>query len=528
MTTTSPITPRRALISVANKSGLIDFARRLHAAGVMILSTGGTAQALREANIAVTDVSEHTGFPEIMDGRVKTLHPAIHGGILARRGVDDALLREHNIATIDLVVVNLYPFRETIAREGVTLSEAIEHIDIGGPTMVRAAAKNHEHVGVVVDPTDYPRIISAIEQNHFDLELRRNLAVKAFAHTAEYDSTITDYLNRTFAVSNDTAEQDFPTQLHLTYTLAENLRYGENPHQRAAFYKSTKPVGNSLATAKLHQGKALSYNNIADADAALATVLRFHEDTACVIIKHANPCGAATGENVMQAYDHAHRCDPTSAYGGIIAFNRGLDEDTAQEIISRQFVEVIIAPAYTDAALTVLQQKPNIRVLQISGDGHDKQRRMQLTSVRGGLLVQDWDTGNICSEDLQVVTEREPTHEELSDLLFAWQVVQSVKSNAIVLAKDNATIGIGAGQTSRVYSSQIAVQKAADAGLDCNGAVLASDAFFPFRDGVDTAAAAGIKAIIQPGGSKRDAETIAAANEHGIAMIFTGMRHFRH
>ncbi|MBV7433558.1 bifunctional phosphoribosylaminoimidazolecarboxamide formyltransferase/IMP cyclohydrolase [Cardiobacteriaceae bacterium TAE3-ERU3] len=524
--TSSSAKPLRALISVANKSGLIDFAKRLQQSGVDILSTGGTAKALREAGIDVTDVSEHTGFPEIMAGRVKTLHPNIHGGILARRGTDEAVMAEHGIAAIDLVVVNLYPFRETIAKPDVTLEEAIENIDIGGPTMVRAAAKNHQHVGIVVDPTDYPRVISAIEQNHFDLNLRRSLAVKAFAHTAEYDSAITDYLSRAFdSKAEDT--NDFPTQLHLTYTLVDTLRYGENPHQKAAFYKSNKPVGNSLATAKQHQGKALSYNNIADADAALTTALRFTEDTACVIVKHANPCGVATGESVMQAYNYAHRCDPTSAFGGIIAFNRGLDEETAQEIISRQFVEVILAPAYSEAALKVLTQKPNIRVLQIDGSGHGKEGR-QLSSVRGGLLVQDWDNGSISKEDLQVVTAREPSHDELENLLFAWRVVQSVKSNAIVLAKDNATIGIGAGQTSRVYSSQIAVQKAADEGLDAAGSVLASDAFFPFRDGVDAAAKAGVKAIIQPGGSMRDQEVIDAANEHGIAMIFTGMRHFRH
>ncbi|UJF25438.1 bifunctional phosphoribosylaminoimidazolecarboxamide formyltransferase/IMP cyclohydrolase [Suttonella sp. R2A3] len=519
------MTPKTALLSVADKSGLIDFAKRLSAAGVTLLSTGGTAKALRDAGIAVTDVSDHTGFPEIMGGRVKTLHPNIHGGILARRGEDDSVMAEHDISAIDLVVVNLYPFRETIAKPDVTLEEAIEQIDIGGPTMVRAAAKNHAHVGIVVDPTDYPNVISAVENGHLNLKLRRELAAKAFAHTAGYDQAIAQYLNQAFGIQ--TTEQAFPKQLQRNYALVETLRYGENPHQNAAFYKSLSPIGSSLATAVQHQGKALSYNNIADADAALSAVLRFDEEAACVIVKHANPCGAATGENVMEAYDLAHRCDPTSAFGGIIAFNRGVDERTAQEILSRQFVEVILAPAYSKDALEVFEQKANIRVLEISSSGHEEDE-WQITSVHGGILVQDWDNGNVCREDLKVVSKREPSHQELNDLLFAWRIVKSVKSNAIVLAKDGATIGIGAGQTSRVYSSLIAARKARDEGLDAHDSVLASDAFFPFRDGIDAAAEAGVKAIIQPGGSMRDEEVIAAANEHGIAMIFTGMRHFRH
>lgn len=520
----SAITPRRALLSVADKSGLIDFARHLRALHIDILSTGGTASALREAGIEVTDVSAHTGFPEIMGGRVKTLHPAVHGGILGRRGQDEAVMETHRIAPIDLVVVNLYPFRETVAREGCTIEDAIENIDIGGPAMLRSAAKNHESVGVVVDPSDYPDIVRAIEEGRYDLELRRKLAVKAFTHTADYDRAISAWLSQTFMPESEAA---FPEQLSLNYQLADTLRYGENPHQRAAFYKSHHPVATSLATARQRQGKALSYNNLADADAALRTVMNYDEDPACVIVKHANPCGIALGDNILTAYNAAYRCDPTSAFGGIIAFNRGLDEDTAREILSRQFVEVILAPAYSDAALDILAGKPAIRALEVRNDGHHH-HGWQVTAVRGGVLVQDWDKGHLKHEDLNIVTEREPSHDELKDLLFAWQAVKAVKSNAIVLAKNRATIGIGGGQTSRVYAAKLAVMKAQDEGYDINGAVLASDAFFPFRDGVDAAAAAGVKAIIQPGGSIRDQEVIDAANEHGITMIFTGMRHFRH
>lgn len=516
--------PRRALISVSDKSGLADFARHLVAKGVEILSTGGTASALRNAGIAVTDVSAHTGFPEIMGGRVKTLHPKIHGGILARRGTDEAVMAENAIDAIDLVVVNLYPFRETVAKAGVTPEEAIENIDIGGPSMVRSAAKNHRDVAVVVNPADYPEVIEAIENNGIDLALRQKLAVSAFSHTADYDRAIAIYLSNLYQPSVDAG---FPDQLTLNYRLVEELRYGENPHQRAAFYRTNRPSGTSLLSAKQHQGKTLSYNNFSDADAALRTVLSFREDTACVIVKHANPCGVALGESTLQAYDLAHRTDPTSAFGGIIAFNRGVDKDTAQEILSRQFVEVILAPAFSPDALKVFEQKPNVRVLEIASDGAES-KEWQIQSIRGGVLVQDWDTGSLSNNELNVVTDREPTHDELVDLLFAWRVVRAVKSNAIVLCKDLATLGIGAGQTSRVYASRIAAMKAADEGLETYGAVLASDAFFPFRDGVDAAADAGVKAIIQPGGSIRDEEVIAAANEHGIAMIFTNMRHFRH
>ena len=520
----SLIVPRRALISVSDKSGVVEFATRLAACGVEILSTGGTAQALREAGLAVKDVSEHTGFPEMMAGRVKTLHPAIHGGILGRRGTDDAVMLEHSIAPIDLVVVNLYPFRETVDKPDVTLEDAVENIDIGGPALVRAAAKNYASVGIVVSPADYPEVITAIERGAFDLALRSRLMAKAFDHTADYDRAIANHFAQQFGVESGDL---FPTHFHADYQLHSTLRYGENPHQRAAFYIPRKPAGSTLATAKQLQGKALSYNNLADADAALQTVIGFQEQPACVIVKHANPCGAALGDNILAAYDAAHRCDSTSAFGGIIAFNRGLDGETAREIISRQFVEVLIAPAYDDDALQVLSQKPNIRVLEIKSEGHTG-GEWQLTSIHGGLLVQEWDSGIINSENLKTVSAREPAPEELHDLLFAWKIAKTVKSNAIVLAKNRATIGIGAGQTSRVFASQIAVLKAQTEGLDTHGSVLASDAFFPFRDGVDAAAAAGVRAIIQPGGSVRDEEVITAANEHGIAMIFTGMRHFRH
>lgn len=518
------ISPKRALISVADKTGLIEFAKRLRAQGVEILSTGGTAKTLRDNGIEVIDVAQYTDFPELMGGRLKTLHPKIHGGILARRGIDEEALTEHGIQPIDLVIVNLYPFRQTIAKEEVSIAEAIEQIDIGGPTMVRAAAKNYQSVTVVVHPNDYPEVIHAIEHQSVDLKLRQCLACKAFEHTAGYDASISQYLARTF--EQDTLK-DFPEQLNLGLELSEVLRYGENPHQKAAFYKHPKPIGASLANIIQHQGKALSYNNYADADAALSAVIRFQQDPACVIVKHANPCGGAIGENVLQAYDYAHRCDPVSAFGGIVAFNRAVTPEVAREILSRQFVEVVLAPAYAKEALAIFAEKPNIRVLQTQNDGHIA-RHWQLTSIRGGVLVQNWDSGQIKHEDLNVVSKREPTNDELNDLLFAWQMVKSVKSNAIVLAKNGATIGIGAGQTSRVYAAQIATLKAQEAQLPLNASALASDAFFPFRDGIDTAAQAGVRAIIQPGGSMRDEEVIAAANEHDIAMIFTGMRHFRH
>lgn len=515
--------PKRALISVSDKSGIVEFARHLQEKGIEILSTGGTAKTLRDAGVKVKDVAEHTGFPEIMGGRVKTLHPKIHGGILARRGIDEDVMAENGIAPIDIVVVNLYPFQETVANPETTLPEAIEKIDIGGPSMVRSAAKNHKDVAIVVDPSDYPAVAQAIAGEGISLALRQKLAVKAFTHTAQYDTAISTYLSNQYQQT----DSEFPQQLGLNFSLESTLRYGENPHQKAALYRTHHTVANSLTNAKQHQGKMLSYNNLSDADAALRAVERFTEEPACVIVKHANPCGVALGENTLQAYDRANRTDPSSAFGGIIAFNRGVNKETAQEIISRQFVEVIIAPSYAEDALTVFSQKPNVRVLQISSDG-EPNNDFQMQSIRGGLLVQEWDTGTISQNDLQIVTERGPTHEEIRDMLFAWRVVRMVKSNAIVLCKDGATLGIGAGQTSRVYSSKIAVMKARDEQLDTNGAALASDAFFPFRDGVDAAAEAGVKCIIQPGGSIRDKEVIGAANEHGIAMIFTGMRHFRH
>lgn len=512
---------KRALISVSDKSGLLDFAKRLSALNIEILSTGGTAKALREAGLNIIDVSDYTGFPEMMDGRLKTLHPKIHGGLLGRRGTDDAVMAENNIGAIDLLVVNLYPFQTVISKPTTTLAEAIENIDIGGPAMLRSAAKNHASVGVVCNPADYPKVITALENNSFDLKLRERLAVSVFQHTAQYDRLIADYLDQQYSPE----EALLPKSFNVQYDLKEILRYGENPHQKAGFYVSGQGVG--IASAQQLQGKELSYNNIADADSALQCVLRFDEP-ACVIVKHANPCGVAMGDDLFQAYDRAYRCDPTSAFGGIIAFNRPVDEVVAKEIISRQFVEVVLAPTFSDEALAVFRQKANIRVLAIVDNPSFAQKEWQLTSVRGGLLVQEWDNGKVADTDLKIVTEREPTSKELQDLLFAWRVVRAVKSNAIVLAKDLATIGIGAGQTSRVYSSKIATTKALAEGFNLTNSVLASDAFFPFRDGVDEAGQAGVKAIIQPGGSVRDEEVIQSANEHGIAMIFTGMRHFKH
>jgi phosphoribosylaminoimidazolecarboxamide formyltransferase/IMP cyclohydrolase len=515
---------RRALLSVSDKTGLVDLARRLSTQRVQILSTGGTARILREAGIAVTEVSDHTGFPEIMDGRVKTLHPRIHGGLLARRGIDDGVLAEHSIEPIDLLVVNLYPFRETIARDP-PLGEAIENIDVGGPAMLRAAAKNHEFVAVVVDPADYARVATEIEaQGAVSEATRRALAVKTFRHTADYDRAITQYLAARYPSGEESA---FPATLHIDLAKACDLRYGENPHQRAAFYVEHAPPPGTVAAAKLMQGKELSFNNIADADAALACV-RELESPACVIVKHANPCGVALGEDLASAYRRAYSADPKSAFGGVIAFNRTLDARTAQEVLDRQFVEVIAAPEVDDEARPILEAKRNVRVLatgQWTGafaDARDYRR------VAGGLLVQERDRGDVAPNEVEVVTRRAPTPAELTDLLFAWRIAKHVKSNAIVLARDGMTVGIGAGQMSRVWSTRIAALKGNEAGLPVAGSVLASDAFFPFRDGVDDAAEAGAVAIIQPGGSVRDEEVIAAANEHGIAMVFTRVRHFRH
>ncbi len=512
----------RALISVSDKTGILGFCRELNGMGIELLSTGGTAKLLAENNIEVTEVSDYTGFPEIMDGRVKTLHPKVHGGILGRRGIDDGLMAENDIKPIDLVVVNLYPFEQTIANPDCGLETAIENIDIGGPTMIRAAAKNYADVAIIVDPTDYPAILLELQGNAVSLSLasRFKLALKSFGHTANYDTAIAAYLGKI-------ANNEFPETLNLQFHILQDMRYGENPHQRAAFYQDKNPPVGSIAAAQQLQGKELSYNNIADADAALECVKGF-EEPACVIVKHANPCGVAIAENIFMAYEMAYSTDPTSAFGGIIAFNRELDEKTATEILSRQFVEVIIAPSISEGAKTTLSNKQNIRVLECGYWVEAENRALDFKKVGGGLLVQDKDIGRVLVDQMKIVSQRAPTGQEIADLLFAWKIVKFVKSNAIVYCKSGQTIGIGAGQMSRVYSAKIAGIKAADEGLSVPGSVMASDAFFPFRDGIDAAAAAGITAVIHPGGSVRDQEVIAAANEHNIAMLFTGMRHFRH
>ncbi len=513
-------TVRRALISVSDKHGLIPFANELSKLGIEILSTGGTAHALRDAGIDVIEVSEKTGFPEIMDGRVKTLHPIIHGGLLARRGTDDSVMAEHNIEPIDLLAVNLYPFEQTVASDTATIEDAIENIDIGGPAMIRAASKNHDGVVVIVDPGDYDDVVNALKNNNLGIDERRRLAAKAYAHTASYDTAITKYL------SGSLGDDPLGDRFLYAGTLVEKMRYGENPHQDAAFYIDQQAPTGSLATATQLQGKALSYNNIADSDAALECVRQF-DAPACVIVKHANPCGVAVAKDIGTAYDKAFQTDPTSAFGGIVAFNRSLDAATAKTIVDRQFVEVIIAPSIDDEAATVLSEKKNVRVLA-TGDWTAPIDSLEIKKVSGGLLVQGSDLGRITADDLKVVTKKAPTPEQLEDMLFAWTIVKYVKSNAIIFCKDKATIGVGAGQMSRVYSTKIATLKAADEGLVVKGSVMASDAFFPFRDGIDTAAETGIAAIIQPGGSMRDDEVIQAADEHGLAMVFTGMRHFRH
>jgi len=509
---------RRALLSVSDKSGLLELAQALKSQDCELLSTGGTAAALEQADIPVQQVSDHTGFPEIMAGRVKTLHPKIHGGILGRRGSDEAVMAEHQIAPIDLIVVNLYPFQQTIAKPGCRYDDAIENIDIGGPAMVRAAAKNHDGVAIVVDPEDYPEVISAMTQGGISLTLRKKLAAKAFAHTAAYDGAIAAYLAD--------QQDDLAQSITLSLPQKQSLRYGENPHQKAAFYANPKAPQGSLAAAQLLQGKALSFNNLADADAALACVRDF-EQPACVIVKHANPCGVAVDGDIQAAYERAFATDATSAFGGIIAFNRELDAQTAKLIINRQFVEVLIAPAVTASAVEALAEKPNVRVLEtgpLEADGGG----LKLKSVSGGLLVQSADHALVQLDQLKIVSKRQPDAQQLADMMFAWRVVKHVKSNAIVYAKDNQTIGIGAGQMSRVVSARIASIKAEDAGMQVESAAMASDAFFPFRDGIDAAAKVGIGAIVQPGGSMRDAEVIAAADEHGIVMALTGIRHFNH
>ena len=512
---------RRALVSVSDKSDLIPFVKGLADLGAEILSTGGTARQLREAGIDAIDVSDKTGFPEIMDGRVKTLHPTIHGGLLGRRGTDEDVMDKHSIEPIDLLCVNLYPFEATIARADATIDDAIENIDIGGPAMIRAASKNHDGVAVVVDPADYDSVLAALNGKGLDLEDRRRLAAKAYAHTASYDTAITKYL------SNSLGDEPLGERMLYSGRLVQRMRYGENPHQDAAFYIDQQAPAGSLATAKQLQGKALSYNNIADSDAALECVKQF-EAPACVIVKHANPCGVAVADDILSAYDKAFKTDPTSAFGGIIAFNRPLDEKTAAAIIERQFVEVIVAPQVEPAAADVCSAKKNVRVLETGDWPAEGLPGFDFKKVSGGLLVQNTDVGRITAADLKVVTEKKPTAAQINDMLFAWTVVKYVKSNAIIFCRDGMTIGVGAGQMSRVYSTKIAAIKAADEGLEVEGSVMASDAFFPFRDGIDAAAETGIAAIIQPGGSMRDEETIQAANEHGLAMVFTGMRHFRH
>jgi phosphoribosylaminoimidazolecarboxamide formyltransferase/IMP cyclohydrolase len=512
---------RRALVSVSDKSDLIPFVEGLVSLGAEILSTGGTARQLREAGIDAIDVSEKTGFPEIMNGRVKTLHPRVHGGLLGRRGTDESVMEEHGIEPIDLLCVNLYPFEATIAREDATIDDAIENIDIGGPAMIRAASKNHDGVAVVVDPADYDVVLEALKDESLGLDDRRRLAAKAYAHTAAYDAAITKYL------SNSLGDEPLGERMLYAGRLVERMRYGENPHQDAGFYIDQQAPAGSLATAKHHQGKALSYNNIADSDAALECVKQF-ESPACVIVKHANPCGVAVASDIHEAYDKAFRTDPTSAFGGIIAFNRTLDAKTASAIIERQFVEVIAAPKIEPGALEACAAKKNVRVLETGDWPAATQPGFEFKKVSGGLLVQNTDLGRVGADDLKVVSEKAPTPVQIEDMLFAWTVVKYVKSNAIIFCKDGMTIGVGAGQMSRVYSTKIAAIKAADEGLEVEGSVMASDAFFPFRDGIDAAAETGISAIIQPGGSMRDEEVIEAANEHGLAMVFTGMRHFRH
>ncbi|WP_273455108.1 bifunctional phosphoribosylaminoimidazolecarboxamide formyltransferase/IMP cyclohydrolase [Nevskia ramosa] len=516
--------PRRALLSVSDKSGIVELATALAARGIELLSTGGTFKLLRDQGVAVTEVSAHTGFPEMMDGRVKTLHPKIHGGLLGRRGTDDAVMAEHGIAPIDILVLNLYPFAATVAKPGHTFDEAIENIDIGGPAMLRSAAKNHADVAVVTKPAQYAGLLEELAKDGgISKATRFKLAVAAFNGVAAYDAAISDYLS---AIQPDGSRAEFPAQANGCFEKVMDLRYGENPHQQAAFYRDLYPAAGTLATFQQLQGKELSYNNIADADAAWECVRSFVKP-ACVIVKHANPCGVAVSlDGIGKAYELAYQTDPTSAFGGIIAFNREVDAATAASIVGRQFVEVLLAYGYTPEALEVLKAKANVRVLVIpQGDGrnsHDTKR------VGSGLLIQTADNRMITEAELKVVTKRAPTEAELHDLIFAWKVAKFVKSNAIVYAKNRQTIGVGAGQMSRVYSAKIAGIKAADEKLVVAGSVMASDAFFPFRDGIDAAASAGIVAVIQPGGSMRDNEVIAAADEAGMAMVFTGVRHFRH
>ena len=516
----------RALISVSDKTGIVEFAQALRAQGVELLSTGGTFRLLSDNDIAVTEVADYTGFPEMMDGRVKTLHPKIHGGILGRRGQDDDVMEEHGIKPIDMVVVNLYPFAATVADPNCSLPNAIENIDIGGPTMVRSAAKNHKDVAVVVNAIDYQTVVDEMQANdgQLDYQTRYLLMVKAFEHTAGYDGMIANHFG---ARNIQNVKRDFSDTFNVQYFKTQEMRYGENPHQKAAFYTEANPAEASVATAVQLQGKELSFNNIADTDAALECVKQF-DQPACVIVKHANPCGVAVAVDINTAYDLAFATDPESSFGGIIAFNRELDAITAAKICEKQFVEVIIAPSVSADAIAVVAAKKNVRLLQCGSWGTERPQDFDYKRVNGGLLIQDRDNGMITQSDLKIVTARVPTELEMGDMLFAWKVAKMVKSNAIIYAKNNQTVGVGAGQMSRINSARIAGIKAEHAGLQVVGAVMASDAFFPFRDGIDNAGAAGISCIIQPGGSMRDDEVVAAANEHGMAMVFTGMRHFRH
>jgi len=514
---------RRALISVSDKSGIVDLARILHKKGVELLSTGGTASLIAQQDIPVTEISDYTGFPEMMAGRVKTLHPKVHGGILGRRGVDDEVMQSHGIQPIDLVIINLYPFQETVAKPDCSFEDAIENIDIGGPAMVRAAAKNHSSVTIVVDPVDYATVLGEMDNNNGSVsdKTRFSLAIKAYEHTANYDGAIANYFGR---LVQEPGDQQFPRTINFQYKHAQGMRYGENPHQNAAFYVESELTEPGIASARQLQGKALSYNNIGDTDAALECIKQF-DQPACVIVKHANPCGVAVDENIYQAYQRAFSTDPESAFGGIIAFNRPLDANTAQAIIDQQFVEVIIAPEVDADANGIVASKANVRLLAC-GEWGEPTYRLDYKRVNGGLLVQDIDAK--LYQSLDVVSELKPTEAQMRDLLFAWQVAKFVKSNAIVYAKNSMTIGVGAGQMSRINSARIAGIKAEHANLPVAGSVMASDAFFPFRDGIDAAHEAGISTIVQPGGSMKDDEVIAAVNAHGMSMVFTGMRHFRH
>jgi phosphoribosylaminoimidazolecarboxamide formyltransferase/IMP cyclohydrolase len=519
-------TIKRALISVSDKTGIVDFVRQLASFQVEILSTGGTATLLRKEGLAVKDVAEFTGFPEMLDGRVKTLHPKVHGGLLGMRDNPEhvAKMQEHGIKPIDMVVVNLYPFEATVAKPDCTLEDAIENIDIGGPTMLRSAAKNNRDVTVLVDHADYAGVLEEMKASGGAVSRETNfrLAVKVYQHTAAYDGAISNWLGKKLS----SEDAGFPPTLTLQFKKAQGMRYGENPHQSAAFYIERELKEASIATARQLQGKELSYNNIGDTDAALECVKQFAEAPACVIVKHANPCGVALGATLLEAYNRAFATDPESAFGGIIAFNRELDAATAKAICDKQFVEVIIAPKVSSEASAIVAAKKNVRLLECGEWPAAPATRLDFKRVNGGLLVQDTDLE--LTAELKVVTKRQPTAKEMEDLLFTWRVAKFVKSNAIVYGKDGMTIGVGAGQMSRVNSARIAVIKAEHAGLQVPGSVMASDAFFPFRDGLDNAAAAGVTAVIQPGGSIRDEEVIAAADEHGIAMVFTGMRHFRH